>query len=490
MSLLVADITRADEELADVAEFPVTDLEVYTRKVVVTSNIETSARVACVIPAYNEEGSIGRVLESLLAQTRLPDVIHVICNNCTDDTFYEAKAYIGPHERVYRDRRMTTAVYVHDLGKNEAKKVGALNYGFSQVADGDYEYLLGVDGDTILERHAVAELVDEISRDSRIGGLSAIYSIDADEHRGAIRKFLVAGQRQQFADFNMQNLIRGRNMAVLGGQCSIFAMQALRDVAAMYHQEFPWVTDSEVEDSLLSLQIKRVGYLTRISSKARADVGAMTTIRSLDAQQVKWNRGAINLMWPGQRGTLQGQPFHPNLRLRWLENWSMLGNIAVRVGFLLLLVASLSIGAFVFSPLWLIPPAISVLLNLRIALSMKNRTAKDVLFALLFFPAEFYMWLRIGHYIRSWGGFFIAAQSDGWDAQARAEQGRGGMAYLRPLAFGAAALAALVVVWLSMPLLMQETVLWMSWPVLVVMSVVQTLVMLRRLLRRHHGYSV
>ena len=37
--------------------------------------------VGCIVPAYNEADSIGGVLESLLAQTRLPDVIHVVVNN-------------------------------------------------------------------------------------------------------------------------------------------------------------------------------------------------------------------------------------------------------------------------------------------------------------------------------------------------------------------------------------------------------------------------
>ena len=39
---------------------------------------------------------------------------------------------------------------------------------------------------------------------------------------------------------------------------------------ARHHQRTPWVSDSEVEDSLLSLQIKSAGYLTKISARARA----------------------------------------------------------------------------------------------------------------------------------------------------------------------------------------------------------------------------
>lgn len=63
----------------------------------------------------------------------------------------------------------------------------------------------------------------------------------------------------------------------------------------------------------------------------------MTNLRALHGQQVKWNYGAIDLMWPGQRGDTKGQPLHPNLRLRWFENFSMVSNIATRMAFLLLL---------------------------------------------------------------------------------------------------------------------------------------------------------
>ena len=58
--------------------------------------------------------------------------------------------------------------------------------------------------------------------DDRIGGISAIYSIDDSALDGPMAKFLIAGQRAQFSAFNMQNLLKGRNMAVLGGQFSIF----------------------------------------------------------------------------------------------------------------------------------------------------------------------------------------------------------------------------------------------------------------------------
>ncbi|CAB4728226.1 MAG: glycosyltransferase [Actinobacteria bacterium] len=442
--------------------------------------------VGCVIPAYNEAETIAGVLDSLLQQTRLPDVIHLIVNNTSDDSVEIAGHYAGPHTRMTPQGEQSTIIYVHDIGKNPDKKVGALNYGYSLVEHMDY--LLGVDGDTTPEPDAIEHLVDEISSDDRIGGISAIYSIDDSALDKPVEKFLIAGQRAQFSAFNMQNLLKGRNMAVLGGQFSIFSTQALREVLRDSHQRTPWVSDSEVEDSLLSLQIKSAGYLTKISAQARAHVGGMTTLRSLDAQQVKWNFGAIDLMWPGQRGDTRGQPLHPNLRLRWFEHMSMVINIVTRLMFVLLLAGSLNISAFVFSPWWLLPPLSAVLLNYRVARSMAFANRRDYLFAMLLAPAEMYMWIRMGHFVRAWLKFFSRQQSDNWAAQAKAERGKG-IAWLYP--FAALGLFFLVsaVAWVQIPIQTRSDMLAVGWPILGVITVLQTAWMIIKGSKRYRGYK-
>lgn len=442
--------------------------------------------VGCIIPAYNEAETIAGVLDSLLMQTRLPDVIHVIINNTTDDSVEVASHYAGPHTRLTPSGEQSTVIYVHDIGKNPDKKVGALNYGYGLVQDLDF--LLGVDGDTTPEPNALEALVDEISSDDRIGGISAIYSIDDSALDGWMAKFLIAGQRAQFSAFNMQNLLKGRNMAVLGGQFSIFSTKALKQVLAETHQRTPWVNDSEVEDSLLSLQIKSAGYLTKISATAYAHVGGMTTLRSLDGQQVKWNYGAIDLMWPGQRGDTRGQPLHPNLRLRWFEHASMVLNMATRIGFLLLLLGSLSISAFVFRAWWLVPPLVAQVLNFRVARSMAFANRRDYVFALAFAPAEIYMWIRMGHFVRAWLKFFSRTQTDNWAAQAKAERGKG-TAYLYPFLALLVFLAAAAAIWLQLPIGLRSDVLSVCWPVLGVLTVLQTAWMALKALRRYRGYK-
>jgi cellulose synthase/poly-beta-1,6-N-acetylglucosamine synthase-like glycosyltransferase len=451
-------------------------------------NEPRSATIACIIPAYNEEATIAATMDSLLRQTRLPDVIHVVVNNTDDDTLDVLAKYEGEHEHVVKGRVFRTTVVVHDIGENPDKKVGALNYGFQLARE--HDFILGVDGDTTLERRCVEWLELEMVDDPRIGGLSAVYSIDADAVKGFEAKFLVAGQRAQFAGFNMDNLLRGRNMAVLGGQCSLFSVEALEAVMLAYHQNSPWVRDSEVEDSLLSLQVKRVGFATKISARARAFVGPMESVRGLHGQQVKWNYGAIDLMWPGQRNGTTGQPFHPNLRLRWRENATMLLNVLTRVSFLLLLTGALSIGAFVFNPLWLIPPAVAMLLNLRIALSMHDRSAKDLGYAFLAVPAELYMWLRMSHFATAWARFLARVERDNWAAQAAAEKGQGGSAWAYPLLLTAGLVGVTALTWTHLDTSTQSNVLSVGWPVLYLVTILQTVFMLKKLLRRQRGFTV
>jgi biofilm PGA synthesis N-glycosyltransferase PgaC len=451
------------------------------------AEITRHATIACIIPAFNEQDSIAEVLTSLLAQTRLPDVIHVIVNNTDDNTLEVTAPFTGHHVRMVKGVRYETDVYVHDMGENPDKKVGALNYGFRLSRN--FDYILGVDGDTTIEKHTVEYLELEMVDDPRIGGISAIYSIDKTKIRGAMAKFLVAGQRAQFAGFNMDNLVRGRNMAVLGGQCSLFSVPALKAVMVRYHQRSPWVRDSEVEDSKLSLQIKDVGYSTKISSKARAFVGPMTNLRALHGQQVKWNFGAIDLLWPGQRGDNKGQPFHPNLRLRWFENVSMLFNIATRMTFLLLLAAALSIHAFVFNPIWLIPPLIAAGLNFRLAMSMHDKSATDLFYAATLIGAEAYMWVRMGHFLSAWSQFFARVEKDNWAAQVSAEKGRGS-AYVFPAVIAAAVFAVLIFAWGQQAISVQAAILSLGWPILYLITVLQTLFMLRKIARRQRGFTV
>lgn len=436
------------------------------------------ATIAVIVPAYNEQDSIHDVIHALIHQTRMPDVVFVIVNGSDDDTFEIAKALEGRHERQIKGVPQATNVYIHDMGANPDKKVGALNRGWLFAKD--FDFVLGVDGDTILDRRCIDALEAEMLSDTRIGGISAIYTVGYEQTRSPFGKFLLAGQRSNFAAFNMENMLRGRRMAVLGGQCSLFRTEAMKAAMEKFRQDTPWVTDSCVEDSLLSIQLKTAGFSTKISSSARAVVGGMTNMKALHGQQVKWNFGALEL--------IKQQPFHPNLRLRWVEAISMIFNIITRLGFAILLTAALSIHAFVFNPLWLIPPSVAVLLQIKIASAIKERDWKDIFFAV--FLGEFYTWIRIGHFMSAGAQFASNAEKDLWGAQASAEQGSGGMNWAYPLFVTLAVITGAVWLWAQQSVQSQSSILWFGWLFLYAVTMSQTLFMVKKLFRRSRGYKV
>lgn len=74
--------------------------------------------LSLIIPAYNEEEHLIACLDSVAAQTRLPDEVIVVDNNSTDRTLEIAKSY--PFVRVVSEREQGI-VYARDAGFNAAK---------------------------------------------------------------------------------------------------------------------------------------------------------------------------------------------------------------------------------------------------------------------------------------------------------------------------------------------------------------------------------
>src|SRR3954468_10639725 len=55
-----------------------------------------ATHVVVLIPAHNEEASIGATVQALLRQERIPDRIVVIADNCTDETIAVAASLRHP----------------------------------------------------------------------------------------------------------------------------------------------------------------------------------------------------------------------------------------------------------------------------------------------------------------------------------------------------------------------------------------------------------
>src|SRR3978361_2558692 len=118
---------------------------------------------------------------------------------------------------------------------------------------------------------------------------------------------------------------------------------------------------------------------------------------------------------------------------------------------------------------------------------MHDKSASDIFYALMFGPAELYMWIRMGHFMTAWVQFLARAEKDNWAAQAAAERGRGS-AYVMPAMCAVATFAVLIFAWSQQSIGIQSAILSVGWPMLYLITVLQTLFMIKKILRRQRGF--
>jgi biofilm PGA synthesis N-glycosyltransferase PgaC len=427
---------------------------------------QRTAKMLVLIPAHNEEASIGNMLNALLAQSRVPDRIVVIADNCTDKTEQIARRFRG-------------VTVMRTVGNTE-RKVGALNQAWQRWQAG-YDYVAGIDADTILAPDCLQQLEAELAVTPRPGGVMARYTFDQRLGATPMARLLIRMQRLEFASWTADALRRNRKTYVLGGQASLFSNDALRAVAERNLTHGPWDTSAQVEDMQLTGDLRAMRYSANVSVSARAYAGPMLNVRALWAQRRKWDEGMSRLL---VRSTVNKWT-----TTLWRQQLGLLSNGITRIGFVFLLAASLMVHQYVWNWLWAIPPAIAVLLNLKLAWRVPNRTAGDLLAAVLLVPVELYLIMRVCCATASWANVLAGIKRDGWAQQARAEQGASGGPgkVLGAVVIVALLVAGVVYGWIHSPLFVQREILTTGWAGLAIITALQTLIMVGRILRPSRG---
>lgn len=359
-----------------------------------------TAKIVVVVPAHNEEGSIGRVIEALLAQTRRPDRIVVVADNCTDRTVEIARSF---------GRRVTV---VETVG-NRDRKVGALRCAWQQYVAYGYDYMLGVDGDTVLAPNSLADLEAELESNPKIGGVMARYTFDPELGSTKWARLLIRMQRLEFASWTLDILHRRRNTYVLGGQATLFRVEALQQIVDEERRLSPWDPDAQVEDMELTWMLSARGWETKVSETARAYAGPMVTVRSLWAQRRKWDEGMIRLLLGSKIGATTIYPWRVQIKNG--------VNAVTRALFVTLLTTSLLIGSFQWNWIWIVPPVLAALLNFKHARKTPGRTRLDLVLAGTLVAVELYLWFRLLAWATSWATVIAGIRRDGWARQYKAE---------------------------------------------------------------------
>ena len=243
------------------------------------------------LPAHDEEATLPAALASLAAQTRRPDRVVVVADNCTDRTEDVARA--GGAE-VFRT-----------VG-NTQKKAGALNQVLAGLLPGlsDEDLVLVMDADSLLDPGFLAAARARLAGSGPrhhlhrrgLGGVGGTFR--GGPGGGLVGMF----QRNEYARYARDvRRLQGKAL-VLTGTASVFPARVLREVQqARAAGALPdksgagAVYDTHVltEDNELSLALMHLGYRILAPAECTLETEVMTSWSDLARQRVRWKRGAV-----------------------------------------------------------------------------------------------------------------------------------------------------------------------------------------------------
>jgi cellulose synthase/poly-beta-1,6-N-acetylglucosamine synthase-like glycosyltransferase len=322
-------------------------------------------KIIALLPAHNEAESIAATLRALQAQTRVPDLVIVICDNCTDATAEIAREH-------------GTTVWV--TSGNTHKKAGALNYALRRVLPelDDDDAVLVQDADSFLDPDFVAVTAAKLDE----GYAAAGGNFHAREGGGLCGTF----QRNEYARYARDNARKRGRVLCITGVGTLFRVSALRAVAeAIADDRLPdsggglvYSYATLTEDNWMTLALKHLGFRFVSPKDATMSTEAMLTWGALAGQRLRWKRGAFEdlLSFGLTRHTLKG----------WgLQLVSTIGVIAT-----LVYVGSMALSPWLgFHPkLWFL--AISAVYCVERVVTVASRGWKVQLFSAAVFPEWFY----------------------------------------------------------------------------------------------------
>ena len=230
------------------------------------------------IPAWNEEAALPATIRSVTAQTRLPDTIVVIADNCTDRTAEVARA---------------AGCQVWVTSGNTHKKAGALNQvlerllpeGSGMLAD---DAVLVMDADTVIEPQFIERTLAALV--PGVGGVSSVFQ--GRDSQTLLGYF----QRMEYQRYKRQ--VRRRGTAyVLTGTATLFSVAALRSVRAARGSVLPegsgaYDTYSLTEDHEITLALLTLGWGCPVPGPV-SETDVMETLPDLYHQRNRWYLGAL-----------------------------------------------------------------------------------------------------------------------------------------------------------------------------------------------------
>ncbi len=241
---------------------------------------QAQLRLTVLVPAHNEALRIGAALDSLWAQSRSPDRVLVVADNCTDDTADIARA---------------NGADVFITSGNAEKKAGALNQALAALlpATDRRDVVMVMDADTTIVPEFLDTALARLEADPDFIAVGGVFY--GEEGAGLVGQL----QRNEYTRYQRYISRRLGRVFVLTGTASLiraYALQAVADARGTLIPGDPgqvYDTLALTEDNELTLALKTLGAKMISPMQCRNTTELMPTWRLLWRQRMRWQRGAL-----------------------------------------------------------------------------------------------------------------------------------------------------------------------------------------------------
>lgn len=220
-------------------------------------------KVSVLIPAYNEEGFVGKTLKSVLSMDYPKNKLEVIVidNGSADNT-----------PKVVSEFKNVRLLKLKNPGKADA-----LNFGLKH-STGSIIGLL--DADTLVTKNCLKKIVSYLE-DPTVGVVTTHIKIDT--HKGILAK--IQNIEYIFSALSKKLISLLNSMYVTQGTLAVIRKNLAKEVG--------FSNDTLTEDMDLALSIRKRGYKIVNCMDAITYTRIPHTIKSLAKQRIRWYRGFI-----------------------------------------------------------------------------------------------------------------------------------------------------------------------------------------------------
>ncbi len=223
--------------------------------------------VAIIVPCFNEEKTVGKAAESLLALDYPADKLTVVLvdDGSTDDTARVMDSYASnPRVRI--------------IHKENGGKHTALNAGIALTTT---DFIGCLDADSFAAPDALKEVMSHFD-DERIGAVTASMSVHAP-------KSIL--QRMQAAEYLLGIALRHilatwNGLYVTPGPLSVFRRKVFQELG-------PFTPAHNTEDMEIAMRMQRAGWKIQNAPRAQVFTNAPRTLGAIVKQRTRWTTGFI-----------------------------------------------------------------------------------------------------------------------------------------------------------------------------------------------------